>query len=578
MNLPIKFFITLVVIIISGCQSDGSVLESNVAAHWGREESNSLQALVCRDVGGFSLKFESSGLNIPVAFSRRRLCGLPRPYTEPSNYLIYGDLKAILYNQSGEILVECKLSATHPDNIFDLKTLECSDDVDSKFRKSKLAPAVLELNLINYLDNFDHVIVDNLEMDINGSDRNSVFRLVVPTGIFFVDKTIVLNRDVEIVGVSADLSVLKAANENVQEIIRVEPKEEYLLVLPSETEAGVEQLPLGENTFFSICKKVVIRDESKLWPFDERASVFYGELNEISSVEEGQVNLIEPTRSSYSEGSSISVFCPVSVSISHISLVFEKQTLKTKALSIRGAEPLLISNVKTENSGWVGIWVAESSNVSVVNSILKDGYPNDCRACYGIQTYGSQDVMIKDNEVFNFRRGVDISGYFPSRRVIVQNNYVIANSDTSVAASGIGTHGSAVGVIFRNNRTEGGIVSILTRGNDILITNNSFLNPEYSAVYLDSGAVNYVRDNELGGVRMNNSLTLRGIEFHIKYKHLYSEILRNSVTAKTGVRVSDTPNRLRVEDNFLVDGESFITIDDGLELEHLTEVEFDWFK
>lgn len=270
------------------------------------------------------------------------------------------------------------------------------------------------------------------------------------------------------------------------------------------------------------------------------------------------------------------LICDAKVLIQDLELTFKKEILGSKAIAIEHAFPVVVRNVKISNSGRVGIWVSESKGVKITNNTLMDGFPLDCKTCYGIPSYGSQDVLIAFNNISGFRRGIDISGYIPSRRVVVTKNLIKAENSPKRGASALGTHGSAEEVIFSFNESNGGMISLLSRGNEIVIDNNTLLNSEYSSIYLATGAINYIWSNTIGGYRENGRLTNRGIEFNVPELHLLTKIEDNKITADVGVRITQFPHVIEIKNNILVNGVTSVSIENGVEINKSDDIELVW--
>ncbi|MEE9383492.1 MAG: right-handed parallel beta-helix repeat-containing protein [Nannocystaceae bacterium] len=404
--------------------------------------------------------------------------------------------------------------------------------------------------------------------------------LDIPAGRHLITGTIKIARSVFVRGQGSRTSVLAADGAATPILLSVGPRVSERTTLAKPIKRGGRVLALSDSMGIWKgygCSELLIRDESQVWPHDPRDYVFKGELNCGELILGDRVRLREPARDDYTSGNTVEIWRPSEVFIRGVGLEFEKAVLHTKAVAITGASPVRISDVAIARTGRVGIWVEHSSNVQVEDSQFSDGFPMDCDTCYGIQTYGCQDVTVRDNHIFGYRRGVDISGTLPSRRVVVSGNAVVAESDTSRAASGLGTHGSAEGVIFSNNEIHGGIVGLMLRGDHILVENNAFIDPEWSGVYLSSGGTHYVINNELGGWRTSGVLTNRGVEFNVPVHHELLQVEDNRVTAKVGVRLSQTPSRVTIRGNqFDSGGDTPVVLKSGVKVPDQAVIEYEW--
>jgi len=566
-----------------GCDKDNHISPIKIENQfqWGRDASMQMQDFLCETQDAFSIQLASSSEN--KSFSRRRLCMMPRPLSEMEKYELKGDISGEIFNQHGERIKICVFD--YQSNIsfnvsdFSSSSFTCTSKEYNLSQELKVNNNIINLSIFDYIDSENNILVDYLNSSIAEIDSSFDVQLNIPEGNFYLDKPIIVNRSISIKGESSDKSSLIASNNELINLIVVKPLARHSFKLATKINKGENWLSTNESLqklVTDACSSLVIKDKSQLWPFDPRENVFYGEISNIKFSIGNVAKLAEPLRSDYSSDSELLLICDAKVLIQDLELAFTTEILGSKAIAIEHAFPVVVRNVKVLNSGRVGIWVSESRDVTITNNTLLDGFPLDCKTCYGIQSYGSQDVLIALNTISGFRRGIDISGYIPSRRVVVTKNVIQAESSPKRSASALGTHGSAEEVVFSFNETHGGVISLLSRGNEIVIDNNTLLNSEYSSIYLATGAINYIWSNTLGGYRENGRLTNRGIAFNVPELHLLTKIEDNKITADVGVRITQLPYAIEIKNNILVNGVTTVSIENGVEINKSDDIELIW--
>ena len=579
---------------VSGCDSVVP-LESGQAAEiiddvgkieWGVAKSEELSIHLCNapDVFSTRIEFGRGVPSITPEIEERILCGMPRPRSEPILFEVDGKIIGKAFSRAGDIVSRCEvvtefgLSVDRSNSSAD--QFICSGPPEhADLMVTETLPETVTINIVDF-QNSDGTIRSadlNLKIAEVGGDR--VTHITVPPGTYLLEEAIRSEGSIILVGAGPGLSTIIGAHPGMSSILEVYPSYKARLELSVTANHGSRLLYLNgtpEDHWRESCSRIVIRDKSQIWPWDERNYVFFGEVADVTHTYQGLVILSDPTTDAYYRGAEVSLVCPSEVSVRDISLEFANPALGTKALSISGADPVTVSNVDIKNTGRVGVWIEESANILVSETTMSNGFPAECDTCYGIQTYGAIDALLRDNLITGFRRGIDISGTIASRRVVVKSNVVVAESDTSRGASGIGTHGSAEGVIFTDNDVSGGIVSLLIRGNKIMASKNRLVDSEYSSVYLASGGTHYINKNELGGVRSDGRDTNRGVDFHVPSMHSFTRISGNSMSARVGVRIAQTPGVIEIFDNEMQSAGTSVEILENVILDDDDVVSTDW--
>lgn len=489
-------------------------------------------SLVCSYDDGFTYTFEQNADNPTSADIY--FC-MDQWFSKDNGGAVYSQV--VGFDIQGEAFVECLAEEE--------KSIRCKWIREVSGEQDFVSDYELKVNDF-LLDNVS-VDVDRLVLYIENLPKELAVRVTLGVGEYVFNKPLSLSRSVSLEGSSIDKTVVRFLGAGDALIVEAPITSELEFNIVSSLEAS----SLLDAVEGSGCNDVVISDIDSLWPFDERPYVFEGELNRIIPTDSGY-EFRESLKGEYIGAVNVKVFCPLRVELSNFTLELAEGGIDQKAIAISRADSVVIEGVRISGAGKAGIWVAESSAVQIRNNILNGAFPEGCKTCYGIQTYGDVDVDISRNHIEGFRRGIDISGTIPSRRVLVFENTVIADSDVSLGTSALGTHGSADGVVFSSNYTFGGMLSMLLRGTDISVTNNNLNDAEYAAVYIADGARQFIYGNVLGGVRVNNTLTNRSVDFTVSDGHRYLNVSNNYLESKVPIRFGQTPGEFISTENISV--------------------------
>jgi len=189
-------------------------------------------------------------------------------------------------------------------------------------------------------------------------------------------------------------------------------------------------------------------------------------------------NLVEVAEANMSKG----------LRIRGLSIVVSSESDDLGGLGLRYFDDFAIEDVHVYGGTWVGIWLNNCVNGSVMDFVVEGGELPGSGTGYGVQTYGSQWVRISDGLVRKQRRAIDLSGEHPSRMVTV-NDCILEGSGVVDGATVAGTHGTAEGCTFTNNTIVGGnVAGLYIRGNDISVVGNTFIGTAGTAIFLLDGA------------------------------------------------------------------------------------------
>lgn len=231
-------------------------------------------------------------------------------------------------------------------------------------------------------------------------------------------------------------------------------------------------------------------DSTSVYRFPE---LFKGELHRVRSISGTTVELEEPLFDGYDvvddtygdqkEVVTITVYTPLKVKIDNI---------RVERTALEDANGWLMrlnycaDHEITRFGGTYGsaMGVQDVSGYRGRYSKLDIFGSNDETTGYGIQLYGCTFATVSDSDFSGCRRGVDVSGTYPSSFCEVVGNYNRGGGEQedgqayyptgTVANYGFGTHGTSRGTTLKNNKITGVYIGINLRGRDEKVLNNQF--------------------------------------------------------------------------------------------------------
>lgn len=360
----------------------------------------------------------------------------------------------------------------------------------------------------------------SLEQSITAIEDSRLPVVTAGSGTFYFERSWSVKRDINILGAGKELTFFHFLDPETDSLV-ISPIDYPQYELSTRQERGdVEVLlnsPLDLSGALASCPVLggVIQDPNQPWPYDARDGLNSGELISLKVKAGRLVETSEPLRSSYEDGSQVLIFCPLRVTLMDFTISAEQDLNEKKVVHIKGAAGGSVENIAVSGGTKAAIWIGSSKNLLIQGNEIQTSANSGCRTCYGVQTYGAQDLVISKNAISGARRGVDISGTFPSRRILVSYNVISAPSENykTLRASGMGTHGTAVNTLFYRNEVYGGSVSALVRGDDIDLIENLLLGAEISGVYIQDGRKHSIVGNRVGGNRLSGERISRGVEY-----------------------------------------------------------------
>ena len=288
------------------------------------------------------------------------------------------------------------------------------------------------------------------------------------------------------------------------------------------------------------------------WYQDDRGSAFKGELHEVDRVDGTTVYVKGITQDTYHTATETITVVKFN---SATGFVLKNGIINNN----RSASSSGGIDIKCMKHGTVENIFCNNSVNGMFFDLCFDMYINNCRVekanasgtGYGMQTSDCAAVEFNSNYFYGCRRGIDISGEFPSHNCVVRNNICDGGGldDTGSAfvdQSGFGSHAPAVGTLYESNVVRGCRDGFLSRGfneiyqnnvmyagpgsgsgsryfiansygSNIVVDGNKFVSNEFEGMFssgsdvtsrLDAFVFSYLRD-EIGQITITNNIADR---------------------------------------------------------------------
>jgi len=329
----------------------------------------------------------------------------------------------------------------------------------------------------------------------------------------------------------------------------------------------------GDAANFSSGDLIQIRTTTA-WYQDDRGSAFKGELHEVDKVDGRTVYVKGTTQDTYDTATeTITV-----VKFNSANGFTLKNGIIYNNRSSSGAGGI---NIKCMKHGQIENIFSNNSLNGIFFDLCFNMYINNCRVekanasgtGYGMQATDCAAVEFNSNYFYGCRRGIDISGEFPSHNCVVRNNICDGGGfdDTGSAfsdQSGFGSHSPAVGTVFENNIVRGCRDGFLSRGfNEIYQNNVMYAGPGsgsgsryFIASTFGSNIVvdgNKFISNEFEGITSSGSDVTSRLEAFV-FKYLRDEMGQVTITNNIADRVEQSFIRL---ENQETSGDAFDQFD-----------------
>jgi hypothetical protein len=214
---------------------------------------------------------------------------------------------------------------------------------------------------------------------------------------------------------------------------------------------------------------LLLIESDAAWPYDQGAEgLLKGETTQARSKSGSDVTLAMSTQCEYNLPGETVTVTPVTPAVVDLDLDIGWDTpALAAALGLDGC----MGRVRGRFFG------AQSVGIGPVNCFgldISQARVEDCFFTglgYGIQFSGSSQCSVRGSYITNNRRGVDVSGGYPSHQIATDGNTVIGNK---AEGSCVGGHGTGNNCSFTNNLLSNSIIGVQIRGPNTLVQGNKY--------------------------------------------------------------------------------------------------------
>jgi hypothetical protein len=227
---------------------------------------------------------------------------------------------------------------------------------------------------------------------------------------------------------------------------------------------------------------LILIKTTTLWYQDDRGSTYKGELQLVERVSgstvfiQGEMYDVYDTATdtiSVQKLNSINNFC-----LKNGTIYNNRTSAQNGGLNLYSLINPIIDNLVIDNHSIIGLQLKQCYSGIVQN--CKITRSNDAGTGYGIELSNCTNTKVYMSYFNNCRRGVDLSGIYPSHVCeVIGNTAEGSGVDTTGAVmtsnsgqSGFGSHAQSVGGVFKDNKIINCRYGFNSRGFDELIQNN----------------------------------------------------------------------------------------------------------
>lgn len=301
-----------------------------------------------------------------------------------------------------------------------------------------------------------------------------------------------------------------------------------------------------------------------LWYQDDRGSLYKGELHEVDRVDGATVYIKGTTQDTYDTATETITVVKYATSDGFVlkngTIYNNRSSAGAGGLNLKCLKHGRVENVFSDNS-FIGMLFDRCLDMYVTNCRVERA--NSAGAGYGMQTGGCAAVEFNSNYFFRCRRGIDISGTYPSHNCIVRDNICDGGGlddtgSTFADQSGFGSHSPAVGTVYEGNVVRGCRDGFVNRGFNEIFQNNVmyagpgsgsgarfFLVSSYGSNVTVHG--NKFVSNEFEGITTSSSNVTSRLEAFV-FKYLRDEMGQVTITNNIADRVEQSFLRLENEE------------------------------
>ena len=299
-----------------------------------------------------------------------------------------------------------------------------------------------------------------------------------------------------------------------------------------------------------------------LWYWDNRSTLYKGELHVIKSISGNVITLIDPLCDTYdiSDSETVAVYTYPFKTIHIDGLKIEYTSAQAAtAMSVVYYQESSLKGLQVINSQTAGLSANYNYNLSISKFLARLNSPTSLG--YGIQINGGTFNRVLDSHFEDCRRGVDFSGGTPSRFGLVYGCTATNQDMASSGFSAFGTHGTAENIAFIDNNVSGFRFGILTRGNNITVRGNKFSGTGIACIQASYGNGLVVDGNtvepfhadrtaltdNVGYYSWNNFVSL-GNTNYVGTVDITNNVVHQII--KSPILGGDAVTRWRIEDNY----------------------------
>lgn len=314
------------------------------------------------------------------------------------------------------------------------------------------------------------------------------------SGVYNINETLEINGDIHLF--SSESNTATIIMNGSKNIIKANAPMKKEIVIKGGITKGTNSLTIDTK---DISKGDLIWIKSnKLWYWDNRDSLFKGEVHRVLDVNDGSILLKDSIYDTYLNDELLSVYVyeESKAAINNIDFKYNVPT-KTVGIETNGYSDSKYFNLNIENSMQIGLIMRNNYNSFAFNNNIVLNTSKDIPTGYGIQDYGGSKNKFSYNTISNVRRGIDISGKTPSHNALVQGNKVYGQPSKELAtgSSGYGSHSTSVGASFKNNYSNNMKYGFVLRGMNDIVENNIIENVSDAAVEVAYGTGSTIKNN-----------------------------------------------------------------------------------
>ena len=247
--------------------------------------------------------------------------------------------------------------------------------------------------------------------------------------------------------------------------------------LASDAQVNTYGITVTDTTGFNVGDLISVQS-SAAWEYNPSGgNLKRGEMHRIQAITGSIFTLDSPLYGNYDTGSetvTITAYTPNTVYLENFTVDYAVDDICT-GIGIYNANDSVVKNVCVNNAATTGIYISHSYNTALENCNVHGA--NRASYGYGIQIDESYNVWVHNSHFTKSRRGIDISGTFPSRKCGgVACSYDGTGTDTAAAAltgdnSGFGAHETAEFCTFEGCTISNVKDGFLLRGANLTVNN-----------------------------------------------------------------------------------------------------------